>query len=375
MIEDESGRMHLVGEPLKKTHLVTGIIVGALGMENSNGEFSVVDLCFAGLAPQGEGEGEGDVMEVDADSPEEYIGIISGLDIGPNPSSDAQIQMMIEYLTGEGGGSDDQVSASQISRLIIAGNSLAPIGGSGIDEEAEKERKPRRYGYDYASFSPHPMLNLSAHLLDLARSIPIHLLPGTSDPSGTILPQQPLPRAMFGDASTYSSFNCETNPTYIRLETGISESSAPDNEASSSKRASSSTGSTLTRTILATSGQPMNDMFKYLPTPPATRLGLSESTLRWRHMAPTAPDTLWCHPFFTVDPFVMNQTPDIYIIGDQPRFTSKLVKEGNKRCRIVLVPSFAETGMLVLVGLRTLNAKVVKFSVEKNMTLIGNGTS
>lgn len=34
--------------------------------------------------------------------------------------------MLVEYLSGEAGGIDDQVSASQISRLIIAGDSLAP---------------------------------------------------------------------------------------------------------------------------------------------------------------------------------------------------------------------------------------------------------
>ena len=34
--------------------------------------------------------------------------------------------MLVEYLSGEAGGVDDQVSASQISRLIIAGDSLAP---------------------------------------------------------------------------------------------------------------------------------------------------------------------------------------------------------------------------------------------------------
>lgn len=41
--------------------------------------------------------------------------------------SDAQIQMLVEYLTGEAGGLDEQIAASQISRLIIAGNSLEAI--------------------------------------------------------------------------------------------------------------------------------------------------------------------------------------------------------------------------------------------------------
>jgi DNA polymerase delta subunit 2 len=35
--------------------------------------------------------------------------------------------MLVEYLTGEEGGQEQQISAAQITRLIIAGDSLAPI--------------------------------------------------------------------------------------------------------------------------------------------------------------------------------------------------------------------------------------------------------
>lgn len=183
--------------------------------------------------------------------------------------------------------------------------------------------------------------------------MPIHILPGDTDPSGTILPQQKIPRAMFGSVSSYSSFSCETNPTYLSLAPG----SEGDPAAPS-------------RTLLINSGQPLNDMFKYLPSPPVSRLSIAESTLKWRHMAPTAPDTLWCHPYFTTDPFVLTHTPDIYVIGNQPRLQSRLVTEEEdedvggttKRSRIILVPEFAKTGVLVLVNLRTLRVRSIKFS-------------
>lgn len=84
-------------------------------------------------------------------------------------------------------------------------------------------------------------------------------------------------------------------------------------------------------------------------------------------MAPTAPDTLWCHPFFDRDPFIIGETPDLYIIGNQPRLQTKLVKEDGERCRIVLVPRFSETGVCALVNLRTLAVKSMKFAV-KGMT-------
>lgn len=86
-------------------------------------------------------------------------------------------------------------------------------------------------------------------------------------------------------------------------------------------------------------------------------------------MAPTAPDTLWCHPYFAADPFIIQATPDVYVIGDQPKLQTKLIvkddREGGKRmCRIVLVPKFAETGVLVLVNLRTLGVTSIRFDVK-----------
>jgi len=67
------------------------------------------------------------------------VAVVSGLSIGSPLSADAQIQMLVEYLTGEAGGPEDQQLASQITRLIIAGNSLSLAEYS---EEGEDEKKP-----------------------------------------------------------------------------------------------------------------------------------------------------------------------------------------------------------------------------------------
>jgi DNA polymerase delta subunit 2 len=56
MLEDESGRIRLVGDRLKDARPVTGVIMGALGLETTNGDFEVVDFCFAGMAPQAASE-------------------------------------------------------------------------------------------------------------------------------------------------------------------------------------------------------------------------------------------------------------------------------------------------------------------------------
>jgi len=43
MLEDESGRIRLIGKILEDTQLVTGVIVGVLGAETSNGDFEAID--------------------------------------------------------------------------------------------------------------------------------------------------------------------------------------------------------------------------------------------------------------------------------------------------------------------------------------------
>lgn len=50
--------------------------------------------------------------------------------------------------------------------------------------------------------------------------------------------------------------------------------------------------------------------------PPLTLL---EDTLAWRHMAPTAPDTLPCYPFCHNDPFIIKETPHVYFTANQVR--------------------------------------------------------
>jgi DNA polymerase delta subunit 2 len=60
--------------------------------------------------------------------------------------------------------------------------------------------------------------------------------------------------------------------------------------------------------------------------------------LQWRHLCPTAPDTLTCYPFGADDPFVLQQCPHIMFAGNQPEFDTRLM-EGELRCcwKVVLL--------------------------------------
>jgi hypothetical protein len=46
--------------------------------------------------------------------------------------------------------------------------------------------------------------------------------------------------------------------------------------------------------------------------------------LQWRHMAPTAPDTLSCFPLAGTDPFILESCPRVFFAGNQESFASKV---------------------------------------------------
>jgi DNA polymerase delta subunit 2 len=110
---------------------------------------------------------------------------------------------------------------------------------------------------------------------------------------------------------------------------------------------------------MGSSGENINDMRLYSAAP---RMELLENTLKWRNIAPTAPDTLGCYPFQKDDPFIIHQSPHLYFAGNQPEFGTKLLEEDGKQIRVVLVPSFTQTHTAVLVNLDDLTAHPICFS-------------
>lgn len=51
-----------------------------------------------------------------------------------------------------------------------------------------------------------------------------------------------------------------------------------------------------------------------------------EQCLEWRHLAPTAPDTLTSYPFDAFDPFIIQSAPHVFFAGNQPEFGTRTVK-------------------------------------------------
>lgn len=291
MLEDDSGRVRLVGDLLKTVPLVTGCIIAVMGSENSNGELEVIDIKFPDLPPQPERwslpKATNGKTEVKKDEDEEMgdagsqsskkIAIVSGLSMSGSDASYAlELNLLQEFLLGEALGPSIQNDAAQISRLIIAGDSIGAIEDK-AESETVKDRKNKKYGYDASAYNALPSQLFDDFLSELLPSLPVTLLPGAQDPANASYPQQPIHTAMFPKARTYGPdpsidqpgwFDAVTNPWEGELEGWR---------------------------VLGTGGQNVDDVFKYVGS--EDRLGMMEAMCRWRLSAPTAPDTLCtCSP-------------------------------------------------------------------------------
>lgn len=159
-----------------------------------------------------------------------------------------------------------------------------------------------------------------------------------------------MPKVMFG-GKKMEGLECNTNPTWMEIGERRYVARTPDTRMQQ-----------LTPSFLCAGGQNIDDVFKYFPS--KSRLAMAARTLEWRHLAPTAPDTLWIYPFPDTDPFIVGHRPDVYVIGNQPEFETCVVG-GDEQTRIVLLPSFATTGTVALVCLETLEIKTVEFEVPQ----------
>lgn len=319
ILEDESGRVKLVGDKATCESYVTGVVVAIYGQEGSDGEFLVHHILELGLPAQVPLPSQLNPVE------EKYVAILSGLRIGANETNPLQFQLLVDYLTGHLGDKKEQKIVAQVVHIVIAGDSIDMqfhlLSGQSISSKEQSKLV-------------EPVKELDLALTQMAAAVPLDIMPGPNDPANFSLPQQPLHRCLFPGASVYSTFYAATNPHQFELD-GIR--------------------------FLGTSGQNIDDLYKYSNA--KERLDYMERTLKWRHIAPTAPDTLGCYPYTDRDPFIIDSCPHVYFCGNQESFASRLLTgpEG-QQVRLICVPRFHATGIAVLVNLRNLDCHILGLS-------------
>lgn len=329
MLEDESGRVLLVGEYIRSTPFVTGTVIGVLGMEADAGTFQVLDICYPSSLPQRA------LPDIKLNG-DKIIALVSGLNISTtSPGRLLKLQLLQEFLMGRLCAYDQVLN---IAKLFICGNSLSYNPGK--DAQGELVSCLEEFG---------------KFLGNILQSIPVAMMPGANDPSDKALPQQPLHKALF--QQSLRKYLEEINDDILELVTNPYKCNIEGIE------------------LLAVSGQSINDVCKYVipyqkgQTSPLDkdtlehRLDLMECTMRWQNIAPTAPDTLWTYPYRDSDPFILDELPHIYVIGNQPCYGVRDLNLRGAKVKIISIPEFSSTGDVVLLNLSTLETDIVNIQI------------
>ncbi|CAN9513444.1 unnamed protein product [Ophioblennius macclurei] len=320
VLEDELQRIKLEGK-IDRDKCVTGSVIAIYGAERNEGKFSVEDFCTADLPSQ---------AERPTLTSDRFVLLASGLGLGSSHAdSMLGLQLLVDMITGQLGDLGEQSGAATISRVLLAGGLL-----SASTQDKDASTKAKYLTKKTQAGSVDAIRTLDELLLQLVASVPVDVMPGQYDPTNYTLPQQPLHRCMFPLSSAYPTLHLASNPYQADID-GVR--------------------------FLGTSGQNVSDVQKYSSLD--SHLEILEETLRLRHLAPTAPDTLGCYPFYLKDPFILEECPHVYFSGNAPTFESKVVKgaEGQE-VLLVTVPEFSSTQTACLVNLRTLQCEPLSFS-------------
>ncbi|XP_077570813.1 DNA polymerase delta subunit 2 [Stigmatopora nigra] len=320
ILEDELQRIKLQGK-IDRDRCVTGSVIAVFGAERNDGKFTVEDFCTADLPEQSKRP----VLHSD-----KFVLLVSGLGLGSSRAdSMLGLQLLVDMVTGQLGEQGEQSGAAAISRILMAGNLLSP---STQDKDASTKAKYLTKKTQAGSVEAIRLLD--ELLLQLVSSVPVDVMPGQYDPSNHTLPQQPLHRCMFPLSSVYPTLQLASNPYQATVE-GVR--------------------------FLGTSGQNIIDIQHYSCM--NSHLEILEETLRLRHLAPTAPDTLGCYPFYLKDPFILEECPHVYFSGNAPAFETKRLTGGaGQEILLIAVPAFHRTQTACLVNLRTLQCEPISFS-------------
>ncbi|KKA29511.1 hypothetical protein TD95_001568 [Thielaviopsis punctulata] len=367
MLEDESGRVRIVGKVLESVLLVTGCIISILGTETADGEFEVIDIKFPELPSQpsrwerSQPPALDDDIEMSHGSPaplrssgSSKIAIVSGLSFSGSDASYAmQLNLLQEFLLGEALDPEAQAQIASISRLVIAGNSIAADEHKDTASDDKKPAGTKKYGYDSSTYNPVPSQLFDEFLAEMLPSIPVTLMPGSHDAANVAYPQQPIHTAMFPLARQYVA------------EPGTAEDEEGKSHGWLDIVTNPWEGEIDGWRVLGTGGQNVDDVVKYVGS--EDRLGIMEAMCRWRCIAPTAPDTLYSYPFQTDDPFVLKDCPHLLFAGSQPEFSTRMITGSDgQKVRLVAIPVFSQTGEICLVDMATLDVTKIKINVQQS---------
>ena len=324
-LEDQSGRVTLDGA-IPAAPFATGVIVCVLGTPDEDGTFVVEEWTYPPSLPQ-----RGLPCAVDAAAAEPaYVAFVSGLQFGAADGGPRALQLdaVSSFLRGHMGCEE---VVRRIVRLVVAGGILSATPDTAVQEKIKLEFD------DYATIDKAgavpPMRLFDDWVAQVARALPVDVMPGRGDPTNPFIPYQPLHPCLTPLAQAGGNVFHVTSPFEF-----------------------SANGAT----FLGTAGENIDDLAQYAPegTPALQHLRL---VLHSGLLAPTAPDTLYCYPYEAEDPMQMKEMPHLLYAGGCAEFATdmELTEEGTG-ARLLAVPKFSEQPGVTLVNV---NSPMLEYGV------------
>ncbi|XP_014473267.1 PREDICTED: DNA polymerase delta small subunit-like [Dinoponera quadriceps] len=325
-LEDEMLRVKLIVDVTELKNYVTGVVCAILGHKEKNGTFAIKKWCFPGCVSKS--------LSVQKTQSKGKLVFLSGLDL-VNSFNSLSLSLLREWICGMAGDPTAQEDVTHVIRVIIAGNTVKTVTKTNtLIGHAEGKAQDTAIVNEVTVATKH----MDEFLAEIAKCCCITLMPGQHDPTNAMLPQRPLHPCVLPLTSRYQSFKGATNPWI---------------------------GKVAERVIMGSSGQPIEDLAKATGATDISSLEWLERTLLWKHMCPTAPDTLPANPYSERDPFIINHCPDIYFVGNTAKFETKLWKgEGNQVVRLICIPQFSSTCTAVTVDIESLDVGFVCFDTK-----------
>lgn len=128
VLEDNSGRVRIKrSDRFNPDDFVTGSIVALKGVVDTKGFFELKDYCYAGIPfhttiPKSVNLNLHRGIYEGLES-REFVAFVSGLEFG-EPGDVMSSEILLRFIRGELGGPTNVKLSSQISRVIICGNSI-----------------------------------------------------------------------------------------------------------------------------------------------------------------------------------------------------------------------------------------------------------
>jgi len=349
-IEDESGRANIA---VKNVHdFCTGMVLGFQGMVGSDGIFQVEHVFYPALPPHpvnntdtsDDAEGDKEKEKESETTMTPHLLLISGLHCGDPNVSPLRRDLLLHYLRG-----NFTSDAAKVAHVIIAGGSTCSTTATHNDSPTVGLKELDGFCFQVC-----------------AAGIPVDILPGKDDPTTANWPQRPLHNSLlkFTDQKLHHLLSRVPNPygaVFCKDKYVLGTDGTNVTDLSKS----------LLTTRLASNSQDGNDDHDNDDANknglvPVSHMEALRRTLQCGHMCPTGPNTVPTMPHPESDPMVIPEAPHIYFAGNCDSFETMLVEQpgndnnnGDIKCRLVCVPSYAETGVAVLVNLETLEAESI----------------